>query len=165
MSRPPRYIASVPVFQHYLTRLQVLLDVAEAAGDPSLLDARLAPDMLPFRTQVEVAANFVLRTSFPLAGLPVPPFGDFPASFAGLRERLAHVGTLISALEPARFVTEPPIEDAAGQARLKLPPDEFLHQYALPNFFFHLGAAYNILRHRGLPVGKATFDGYHVYAG
>ena len=158
---PPRFTASVPVFLRYLDRLGTWVD---RAGDtPALLAARLAPDMLPFHTQVEVAANFALRTCFPLAGLPVPPYGDQPPTADGLRRRLTRASALVGALDPAAFAVPREVEDTAGQARLVLPADDFLHLYALPNFFFHVGAAYHILRHAGLPLGKADFDGFHVY--
>ncbi|MET0349797.1 MAG: DUF1993 domain-containing protein [Rhizobacter sp.] len=160
---PPRFTASVPVFLRYLGHLAKWVDQAEATGDPSVLTARLAPDMLPFHTQVEVAANFALRTCFPLAGLPVPPYGDQPPTADGMRRRLARVSALVAALDPAAFAIARSVADDAGQVRLVLPSDDFLHLYALPNFFFHLGAAYHILRHAGLPLGKADFDGFHVY--
>lgn len=167
------YTASVPVFQRYLGQLGGLLDIAEAhvQGQPlaadQLLQARLAPDMLPFETQVQVVANFALRAGFPLAGLAVPPYGDFPATFDGLRARLSRVLQLLGTLEPARFAGSESrlIEDLAGDARLALCGAEFLTQYALPNFFFHLTTVYLILRSRGLAVGKAQFDGFHVYPG
>ena len=79
--------ASIPVFLRYLDRLLALVDAAEAHAhahqidDSELLNARLAADMLPFATQVNIAANFALRAAFPLAGHVVPPYGEFPATF------------------------------------------------------------------------------------
>ena len=67
------------------------------------------------------------------------------------------------ALAHTRAWVDRVVHDTAGHARLALGADEFLFQYALPNFFFHTSAAYHILRQRGLAVGKATFDGFHVY--
>ncbi|KQW02294.1 DUF1993 domain-containing protein [Rhizobacter sp. Root1221] len=160
---PHRHTASVPVFDRYLGQLGGLLDIAEAAGDPAVLDARLVAGMLPFGVQVEIACNFALRACFPLAGEPVPPYGDFPGTFAGLHDRMARVRTMIGLLPPAAFTRDTPIADQAGCALVTLPPDTFLFQYALPNFFFHVGAAYHILRQRGLAVGKADFDGFHKY--
>jgi hypothetical protein len=160
---PHRHTGSVPVFLRYLHRLQRFVDIAEAADDTAVLGAALIPGMLPFAVQVEVASNFALRACFPLAGRPVPPYGDFPDTFDGLRQRLARTRDLVAALPAAAFTHNAAITDQAGRTAVTLPPDEFLFQYALPNFFFHTGAAYHILRQRGLPVGKADFDGYHVY--
>jgi hypothetical protein len=163
--------ASVPVFSRYLDRLLALLDIAEAQGaqrplqTPPLLSARLAPDMLDFHAQVEIAANFSLRTCFPLAGRPVPDYGTFPRSADGLRERLRRARRLIQDLEPPAFESTPArrIRDRAGDAVIELPAEEYLLHFALPNFIFHVSMAYAILRRHGVPVGKQDFDGMHVY--
>ena len=165
------YQTSLPVFLRYLDRLSDLVNVAEAhvqAQRPeasSLLDARLAPDMLPFEVQVQVAANFALRACFPLAGEDIPPYGDFPATFDGLRARIARVIDLLISLRPEQFKgsEERIIESKAGNAIVALRAPEFLLQYALPNFFFHVTTAYAIVRSRGVAIGKAQFDGYHCY--
>lgn len=165
------YEASIPVFLRYLGRLAGLVDIAEShvraheIEAAVLLNARLAPDMLPFETQVRIAANFALRASFPLVGQDIPAYGDFDVSFAGLRECIARAVRLVGSLEPALFENSESriLESKAGNAVVLLPAAEFLFQYALPNFFFHLTAAYSILRSRGVAIGKADFDGYHAY--
>lgn len=163
--------ASVPVFLRYLGRLRGLVDAAQAFArqhsrpEADLLGARLAPDMLPFETQVVVAANFALRASFPLAGRPIPPFGDFAPGFDGLRARIDRVVTLLSSLDASLFegAESRLLESLAGDALVSLRAPEFLFQYALPNFFFHLTAAYALLRGQGVPLGKQDFDGFHAY--
>jgi hypothetical protein len=164
MADSPLYTASAPVFRRYLGRLVEWLVRAETRGD-ELLAARLAPDMLPLERQVAIAAHFTLRAAYPLAGQPVPPFGDAPATWSGLRERLDRVLTLLDALTPAQFETAAArtITSDAGEATLQLDGATFLHQFALPNFFFHLAAAYAILRQQGVLLGKADFDGFHQY--
>ena len=165
------YDASVPVFLRYLDRLLGLVNAAQAHADSHhqepavLLLARLAPDMAPFETQVLIAANFGLRACFPLAGQDIPPYGEFLATFDGLRARIAYVQSLLQALQPSQYVggESRVLESQAGNARVSLPAPEFLLQYALPNFFFHLSAAYAILRNQGVPIGKAQFDGFHDY--
>lgn len=160
---PGLYTASVPMFSHYLDRLDLLVDAAQST--PGLLAARLAPDMLPFHAQVEIAANFSLRACFPLAGERVPAYGEFPCSFAGLHERIARAKSLIGSLDPARFSGREGdvIEDMAGERLVRMPAAEFLHVYAAPNFLFHLATAYGILRAHGVKLGKADFDGLHRY--
>jgi uncharacterized protein len=165
------YTASVPVCLHYLGRLDGLVAKAQAhshANDENeltLLGARLANDMLPFSAQVHTAAYFTLRMCYPLAGLATPAFGSWPDSLAGLRQRIAHTADLLRALKVHNFQAADSghISSQAGDAELRLPAHEFLSQYALPNFFFHLSLAYAILRARGVPLGKGDFDGYHVY--
>ena len=165
------YDASIPVSLRYLERLSGLIDAAEShvrsreMDAAELLTARLALDMLPFETQVRIAANFALRACFPLAGRDIPPYGEFEVSFAGLRECIARAASLLRSLEPALFEGSDSrtLESKAGNAMVSLPAPEFLFQYALPNFFFHLTAAYSILRSRSVAIGKADFDGFHSY--
>lgn len=169
--RPELYDASVPVFLRYLGRLTRFVDAADAfamARDSNiaeLLAARLAPDMLSFERQVVIATNFSLRASFPLAGAPVPPYGEFPETVAGLRARAERAASLLRSLQASQFACAEDrlLESQAGEALVRLPAAEFLFQYALPNFFFHVTAAYAILRSRGVPLGKADFDGFHTY--
>ena len=165
------YEAFIPVFLHYLERLAGLVDAADShvrsrrIKTEELLTAQLAPDMLPFETQVRIAANFALRACFPLAGRDVPPYGEFEVSFDGLRECITRARNLVSSLEPALFEASESriLESKAGNAEVSLPATEFLFQYTLPNFFFHLTTAYLILRSRGVAIGKADFDGFHSY--
>jgi hypothetical protein len=165
------YDATVPVFVRYLERVSGLVSAAEAHAQAcggnlqELLDARLAPGMLPFHAQVEIAANFSLRTCFPLVGQETPPYGTFPSTSDGLRARLARASAMVIALLPEQFegAEQRVIRDLAGQAELRLPAAAFLFQYALPNFFFHVSAAYAILRGRGVSLGKEQFDGFHSY--
>lgn len=163
MTGHPLHTASVPVFRRYIVRTAEWLGRAQAHGGDELLGARLAPDMLPLESQVAIAAHFALRATYPLAGLPVPPFGDAPATWTGLSARLQRVMQLLDALEPSQFDAARVISSDAGEATLQLEAVTFLYQFALPNFFFHLSAAYAILRHRGIPLGKADFDGFHRY--
>jgi uncharacterized protein len=166
------YDASVPVFTRYLKNLAKLLALAQAHAasehlDPAtLLDARLAPSMLPFAMQVEIATQFSLRACAPLAQQGVPAHGEHARSFEALAARIAAALNFLEAMTPAQMegAAERVISSRAGEEVLSLPGREFLLQYALPNFFFHLTTAYAILRQQGLLIGKGDFDGFHVYA-
>ena len=161
------YQASVLVFLRYLRQLHRLLDSAAAhsCGEETLLQARLAPDMLPLEVQVQIVANFALRACFPLIGRAVPPYGEFPATWSGMHARVVRALTLLETLPESEFAGagQRRIEDQAGQALLSLPADDFLLQYAMPNFFFHLSMVYAILRAQGVPLSKGQFDGFHRY--
>ena len=141
----PLYLASVPVFLRYLGQIDGLLDATQQhvhnAGVPAvkLLEARLAPDMYPLQTQFVIAANFALRTCFPLAGLEVPAYGEHPFGLEGLKAGVQQVRARIEGLDPTLFdaAGQRVIQGVAGQAVLRLSAPEFLHQFALPNFFFH----------------------------
>lgn len=170
-TRPALFDATVPVFTRYLRQLRALLDRAESHADAKqlrhseLLEARLAPDMLPFATQVEIAVNFVFRTCAPLTGQPVPRLGHCGARFTTLKQRIDHGLEFLGGLQAGAFADSASrqITDPAGDATVTLDAPTFVSQYALPNFFFHVSMGYAILRHAGVPLGKADFDGWHSY--
>ncbi len=166
------YDMSVPVFLRYLDRIVGLIESAERfvrereCSPNQLLGARLAADMLPFEQQVVIAINFTLRASYPLAGASIPPYGNFPDTFDGLRARAERAKLLLRTLQSSQFVGGEArvLESRAGEALVRLPASEFLLQYALPNFFFHVSAAYAVLRNQGVMLGKKDFDAFHVYS-
>jgi uncharacterized protein len=148
------YLASVPVFRHYLARVAAM---AEKAG-PEALSAQIA-DAFPAGQQFATAAGFALRVACPLAGREVP---DLPQA---LGPRLAVARAMLGAMQPADFegAETRVIRHQAGFAVLEQTGAEFLHLYGLPNFFFHLTMGYAALRAAGVPLGKADFDGFHSY--
>lgn len=158
---PPLYAASVPVFRHYLARLSGFLD--RAASREAVLTARLAPDMFTCGQQIATATGFALRTSFPLAGLPVPPLADPPPDRAGLAARIAAAQAALDTLDPATFAEVRRIRHRAGFADLDQSGVDFLHLFGMPNFLFHTSMAFAILRANGVEIGKADFDGLHDY--
>lgn len=101
--------ACVPVFARYLERLQHLVERARAEvesgriAEAELLHDRLAPDMLPWRLQVHVAANFALRAAWPMTGRPRPDDGEAPATLHGLLQRVQSVRGRLATLGPADF--------------------------------------------------------------
>lgn len=160
----PYYEFSVPIFKKGLKSLEHLLDMAVAhaatyeGGEAALLEARLAPDMLPFVRQVQIAADNAKGASARLAGVEVPSFADGETTIAELKERVAKTITFLDTLTEAQFA------DAATR-RIELPyfagkhfiGAEYLKQYAIPNFFFHLTTAYDVLRNAGALLGKSDF--------
>lgn len=150
----PFFSASVPVFRHYLSRVQ---DIIEFAG-PGLLSARIA-DTFPAGQQFATAAGFALRIACPLAGREVP---DLPQALA---PRLAVARATLGAMRPEEFAGAEArrFRHVAGTAELDQSAEEFLYLFGLPNFFFHLTLGYAALRATGLELGKADFDGLHSY--
>jgi uncharacterized protein len=148
------YQATVPVFRHYLAQVAAMV---EKAG-PEALEVRIA-DAFPAGRQFATAAGFALRVACPLAGREVP---DLPQA---LGPRLAVARAMLGAMTPAEFdgAEGRIIRHHAGFAVLEQPAGDFLHLYGLPNFFFHLTMGYAALRAAGVPLGKADFDGFHVY--
>lgn len=154
ISVPPLYAVSVPVFLHYIERMEHLCDLA---GD-ALYEARIA-DAFPASQQFATAAMFAVRIACPLAGREVPRLeGTLP-------ERLADARGILWALDPEEFAGAGGrrIRHRAGFAELDQSGNEFLTLYGLPNFFFHLTMGYAALRAAGVQLGKADFDGLHDY--
>jgi hypothetical protein len=161
------YRSSVPVFIHNLKNLSAMLKSAaknaKARGiDPSvLLNSRLAPDMFGLIQQVQVMTDNAKGCSARLAGVEPPVFEDNETTFAELEDRIKRTLAFIKGLKAARFdgsetreiVMKIPIGSIAFNGA------DYLNGWALPNFYFHYSAAYNILRHNGVPLGKRDFLG------
>ena len=162
------YSASVPVFQKMLRALASVLEKAEAHAQQhkiepaALLQARLYPDMFPLVGQVLIATDFAKGASARLAGQEVPRYEDNEQSFAELQQRITKTLGFIESLARESFVAsgERAITHGAGErARHFERGDDYLSQFVLPNFFFHVTTAYAILRHNGVPIGKRDFLG------
>jgi uncharacterized protein len=162
------YAASIPVFRQMLNSLNDILGKAEAHAtekklDPNaLLQARLFPDMFALARQVQIATDFAKGATTRLAGLPVPSYEDNEQTFADLRARVAKTLALIDGITPAQVdgSEEREIVIQAGTPReRKFAGQDYLLHYALPQFFFHVTAAYALLRHNGVEVGKRDFIG------
>jgi hypothetical protein len=161
------YEHTVPVFSRMLGNLEALLDKAAAHAEASkydvgaLLSARLFPDMFTLTRQVQLATDFAKGACARLAGLEVPRWEDTETTLAELKARLARTRDFLASVPPARF------DGAATRAiELKTPAgnfhfdgERFVQQWALPNFYFHVTTAYNILRHNGVEIGKGDFMG------
>lgn len=141
-----------------------LLDVVAREGREDALDARLSPDMMPAGAQIATAAGYTVRIAFPLVGRTVP---DLPEgrTAAALAARVAAARALVDGLDPAAFdgAAARVVRHRAGFADLAQPGEAFLIRYGVPNMTFHIAMAYAALRAAGLPLGKADFDGLHVY--
>ncbi len=147
------------LFSAYLPRLRQLLERAQQALPPEGWAARLAPDMAPLQAQAEMAVNFALRTHAALRGGEVD-WGPDATRPEGVLRRLDH------ALAVWRTPPSPVVgtcESRAGQAVHRAAPAAFVGQFALPNYLFHHTLVHALLRQAGLAVGKADFDGVHVY--
>ncbi|HUG23681.1 DUF1993 domain-containing protein [Piscinibacter sp.] len=166
------YAASVPVLTRALGNLLAILDKAQAHAterriDPAeLLDARLSPDMLPLRRQVQIAGDFAKGSAARLAGVAVPEYDDAERDFDALKARIDRTLAFIDGLDPLQIAGSEwrHVSTRAGDELLHFKGLVYLTQYALPNFFFHMTTAYAILRHAGVELGKADFDGLHRYA-
>jgi len=160
--------ASLPAFEIGLNALSCVLDKAEAyaAGkkiDPSvLLNFRLFPDMFALTRQVQIAADQAKNGSARLAGVEPPRFEDTETTLDQVKARLAKTVAFLKTLDPSKI-------DASADREITFPlgptnkghmkGDDYLNHFVLPNFYFHLTAAYAILRHCGVDIGKRDFMG------
>lgn len=161
------YQASVPVFTNMLGALSHVLSKAEAnlaerKIDPAVvLAARLAPDMLPFKTQVQIASDHAKGAPSRLAGRDAPRFEDVEQSFADLQARIAKTKEYLATFAAGDIdgSEDKPIQLKTPSRELNFTGIEYLQRFAFPNFFFHVTTAYDILRHNGVPLSKADFLG------
>lgn len=161
------YSATVPAFVQILNALSSILTKAAAHAEAKKIDpsvfvtARIAPDMFPLARQVQIATDHAKGASARLAGVDNPSFADTETTFAELQARIAKTLDFVKGLKPAQFdggFERDVTLTIAGQ-KMTWKGDVYLHQFALPNFYFHVTAAYAILRHNGVEVGKRDFLG------
>lgn len=129
-------------------------------------DATLAPDMFPLLDQIMIAARFPLRGAYPLAGLPIPEQEPHDGTLRNVAVAVENYRQILRAIDVDRIAAAgiAEVRFRAGQADLTLASAPFVHQFILPNMYFHASMAYAILRAQGVPLGKGDFDGLHSYA-
>jgi len=159
------YDISIPTYKRGLQNLSSFLDKAEAHskvanGDlAAYAEARLAPDMHPFTRQVQMASDAAKGGAARLAGIEAPSMPDTETTFLELKDRIAKTIAFLDTIK------KEPV-DARHGATIELPlpgrtmtftaPD-FLMQFSLANFMFHVTTAYALLRAQGVPLGKMDF--------
>jgi uncharacterized protein len=160
--------ASIPALEIGLNALSGVLDKAQAFAtakkvEPSvLLASRLAPDMFALTRQVQVASDLAKNGAARLAGVEPPRFEDNETTIDQLKARLAKTVAFLKTLDTGKI-------DGAGDHEITFPlgpnnkghmkGDDYLNHFVLPNVYFHLTAAYAILRHCGVEIGKQDFLG------
>ena len=161
------YQASVPQFIRMLGNLKGILEKAAAHAaakkidESALLGARLFPDMFPLTRQVHIATDFARGTSARLSGVEPPAVEDKEQSFAELVARVDVAIAYVKSLPAANFegaATRQITRKVRGVDK-SFAGTDYLFQYSLPNFYFHLTTTYAILRHNGVEIGKGDFVG------
>ena len=160
--------ASIPVFEVGLNTLSALLDTAEAYAeakgvDPTvLLNARLSPNMFALTRQVQSACDAAKNGGARLAGIDPPSYEDNEKTIAELKARIAKTVAFVKSLDTKNID-----ESADREITFPLGPSikghmrgvDYLNHFVLPNFYFHVTTAYDILRHCGVEIGKRDFLG------
>ncbi|HRE16264.1 MAG TPA: DUF1993 domain-containing protein [Rhodocyclaceae bacterium] len=161
------YDASIPVLQHMLGSLSTLLRKAEAHAAHKkikpevLINARLFPDMFPLGKQVQIATDQAKGCAARLAGIEVPKYEDTESTFEELQARLSKTMAFLDSVDAGQ-INGSETRDISLQVQgktLEFKGDAYLYNWVLPNFYFHVTTAYNILRHNGIEIGKQDFLG------
>ena len=161
------YQASVPLFIRSLTNLSAILKKGEAhaqAGkiEPAVfVNARLYPDMFPLVRQVQLASDSAKGCAARLAGQEPPAMPDTEQTFTELFARIDKTVAFLKTLKPAQFEgsEDRVIELKMRDRTLSVKGQNYLLERALPNMYFHITTAYDILRHNGVEIGKKDFLG------
>ncbi|MEN9489851.1 MAG: hypothetical protein RJA63_300 [Pseudomonadota bacterium] len=161
------YQSSIPMLKRMLGSLATILDKAVAHAEAKKIDpavlfgSRLFPDMFPLSRQVQIATDQAKGCAARLAGVEVPKYEDNETNFAELQARLAKTIAFLDSLTPAQ-IDGSEGKDIVVQVRdlkLDFKGQDYLLQWVLPNFYFHVTTAYNILRHNGIEIGKKDYLG------
>ncbi len=161
------YQASIPVLQKMLANLSGILTKAADYAEERKMDAsvvletRIFPDMFPLIRQVQITTDFAKSCGARLAGIPVPSFPDTETTFADLQTRLAATQEFLASLKPEQIdgTEERTISFNIHEHELNFKGLDYLTGFAIPNFYFHMTAAYAILRMCGMDLGKKDFLG------
>ncbi len=161
------YQAAIPPLTHSLSNLMGILDKAAAYAeakkvDPAaLISFRLYPDMFPLSRQVQIAADIAKRGAARLAGVEAPAMEDNETTFAELRDRLSKTIEFLKTFTPEQIdgTEAKTIELPVGRQTLSMNGQAFLLYFVMPNVYFHVTTAYDILRHCGVEVGKLDYLG------
>jgi hypothetical protein len=159
--------ASVPRFVNVLGNLSKMLDKAHAHTEarkiaPEVLpDFRLFPDMLPLKSQVQIACDAAKGVVARLAGIEIPVFDDTETTLLELKTRVLKTIAFIETITPVQIdgTEDKEIITRRGEKETRYTGMQFLLGHAIPNVYFHVTTAYAILRHNGVEIGKRDFLG------
>jgi uncharacterized protein len=160
------YTATIPVYKRVLLNLDAILSKAEAWAQERkihegvVLNARLALDMFPLVRQIQMVCDNAKGTAARLAGKEPIRMEDNESTFAELHVRIQKTLDILESVTPSEF-------EGAEERKIVMPyhqnrtlsAENYVWEYALPNFFFHVTTAYAILRHHGVPLGKGDYLG------
>ena len=158
---PSLYEITVPVFTRTLRNLDHILSRAAESGidEQSLIEARLAPEMLPLPKQVQIACDAAKLAVTRIAQLEPRPMADEEKNLAELRERISKTIAYISEADPTAFEHREGAEITLSfpNLEMKFTGQSLVTDFTLPNFFFHVTTAYALLRSKGVQIGKMDY--------
>ncbi len=158
--------ASLPVFTHFLGNLRHLLTKAQADvaargyDEQALVQFRLAPDMLPFKTQICIACDAAKLCAARISGLDAPKYENTENTLAELVQRIDNTVAWLKTVPASALdgLEDKEVTFPAGKnATRTMTAQAYLSTWALPNMYFHITTAYAILRHNGVVIGKTDY--------
>src|SRR5260370_4403975 len=159
------YEITIPVMIGGIDNMWKFLDSGRGYADEkgiahaSLLNARLAEDMMTLVQQVQRASDTARLAAVRVARVNNIAMPDRETTFEDLEARISATVSFLAAVPPAAFEANADAELVAkfADGERIFTGRSYLLGFSLPNFFFHLTTAYNLLRHLGVPLGKADF--------
>jgi hypothetical protein len=126
-----------------------------------LVEARLFPDMFPLARQVQIACDQVKFGLARLAGVEAPKFEDTESTFPQLKERIAKTIAFMDSIKPEQIdgAEAKEIQFSIKGRNFEFVGEQYVLTWIIPNFYFHVATAYNVLRHNGVELGKADYLG------
>lgn len=157
--------AQITQFTKMLNTLSRLLDKAQKHAEANkfepelLLDSRLAPDMLPLTSQVQMVCDTARLATSVLTGKPAPVFENTEKTIPELKALIDKTIGYVTSMKESDF--------SGWEERIVAPPGwagaflgkDYFYQHGVPNFYFHMVTAYAILRHKGVRIGKIDYIG------
>jgi hypothetical protein len=156
------YAMAIETYVPMLRSLSHVLDQgAKKAGSGDLVNARLAQDMYTLAKQVQLACDQATDSTARLSGQTAPQFEDNEKTLEDLKARIAKTLKYVESVRAAAF-------EGAEDRKITIPIPEnnidfemdglqYLRDWALPHFYFHVVTAYGILRHNGVDIGKRDY--------
>jgi hypothetical protein len=173
MQKTNLYTITIPPMMKSLTALSAILDklAAHAEGkqlewhpkgvqEEALLQSRLISDQFPFVRQVQVACDNAKGGAARLAEIEIPKFEDNEKTVAELKERIEKTISFLKTIKPEQVIGKEGVKVSLPYWNGKsLSSFEYVTEYLMPNFYFHVTTAYSILRKNGVAVGKSDYLG------
>lgn len=160
---------TVPAYRNALGALVGQLDKAQAwglesgVGELRFATARLASDMFPLPTQIRFACGQAVQALARLGASGGPDFTEDASDFAGMKAQITATLEFLASVGSDRLTSDPDARvtfDLPNGMVFDLTALDYVRDWALPQFYFHIMAAYAILRHMGVPLGKADYASY-----
>ncbi len=161
------YDITIPPLKRTLTNLAQLIKKGEAYAlakevDPSVLvESRLIIDMYPLKRQVQIATDMSKGAAARLAGVDIPVYDDNETTFDALQARIEKTIAFLDSVTPQQFEQSESkqVTITIRKVDIQFNGLDYLQKWVLPNVYFHVTTAYNIMRQQGVALGKSDYLG------